>query len=56
VETSESIHYREPQFSPTRMADSGNNEPNPLSQKEHMLSDFLTHNQIYTAGFISCLA
>jgi hypothetical protein len=32
------------------MAFSGHDEPDPLSQKEHPLSDFLTHNQSYTAG------
>jgi hypothetical protein len=34
------------------MADNDNNEPNPLSQKEHLLSDFLTHNEICTAGLM----
>jgi hypothetical protein len=34
----------------------GSEGDHPLSQKEHLSPDFLIQNEMYTDGFISCLA
>ena len=51
VNASDSIHYREPEHGQATMAESEG--VNLVFQKEHLLLDSLTQNEIYTAGFLS---